>query len=110
MPTHRERFFKRHNIPLDQSLSLTAISKLSGMPLKALQEVKKRGEGAWGNNLASVRIATTGAKNPNTKAFPRAARMSKNQWSFARVMAFVDKAPTVFTGADNDIRLKYGLS
>ena len=108
MPTHRENFYRKHNIPLDKSLSLTAIAKLSGVPLKALQEIKKRGEGAWGNNLASVRLKDTYEKNPNTTAFPRSARLSMNAWSFGRIYSFLDKGTTYYT-ADADIAKKYGV-
>jgi transcriptional regulator with XRE-family HTH domain len=34
-------FKKRHGIPSSQGLSLKEIAKLSGMPIKALTEVKK---------------------------------------------------------------------
>lgn len=108
MPTHRENFYRKHGIPLDKSLSLKEISKLSGVPMKALQEIKKRGEGAWGNNIASVRLMDTYAKNPNTTAYPRSSRLSMNQWSFARIYSFLDRGTTYRT-ADADIAKKYGI-
>ena len=66
MPTHRELFYRKYNIPLSKSLSLEEIADIAKVPLKALEEIFKRGEGAWGNNLASVRLASNFAKNPNS--------------------------------------------
>ena len=78
----------------------------SGIPVGALREVYNRGIGAWKTNPESVRLKSTGAKN--VKA-PRSAKLGKEQWAMARVNAFINKKPTVFTGADNDIRKKYQL-
>ena len=81
----------------------------SGMPFEALLSVYKRGIGAWKTNIASVRLKKDYSKNPNTSTYPRSARLGKEQWAMARVNAFINKKPTVFTGADNDIRKKYHL-
>jgi hypothetical protein len=86
-------FKKMHNIPKDQSLSLSQIAKLSGMPLKALQEVFNKGIGAYKNNPESVRPKVT----------------SKEQWAYARVYSFVMKRKTTFGKADKDIAVKYKL-
>jgi len=107
MPTHRERFFKRHNIPLTESLSIEKIARLANMPVAALREVYRRGEGAYGNNLASVRLKDF-TKNPNTSAFGRSARLSMPQWAYARVYSFVDKGTTYRT-TDKDIATKYKI-
>jgi hypothetical protein len=107
--TNRDAFFKKHNIPKSESLSIAEVSRLSGMPVAALNAVYSRGEGAWGSNIASVRIADTAAKNPNTKAFPRSTRMTAPQWAMARVYSFVQKQKGTFKGADADIAKKYNL-
>ena len=86
-------FKKMHNIPKDQSLSLSQIAKLSGMPLKALQEVFNKGIGAYKTNPESVRPQVT----------------SKEQWAYARVYSFVMKRKTTFGKADKDIAVKYKL-
>lgn len=109
MVTHREAFFKKHNIPKSKSLSVPEVARLSGIPVTALNEVYKRGEGAWGSSISSVRIADTAAKNPNTKAYPRSARMTAPQWAMARVYSFVDRGKT-FKTADSDIAKKYNLN
>jgi hypothetical protein len=66
----------------------------SGMPFGALLEVYRRGIGAFKTNPSSP--AAKGVK-------------SKEQWAYGRVNAFIRKKPTVFTGADNDVRKKYRL-
>jgi len=80
------------------------------VPYKALMEVYQRGSGAWRSNLGSVRLQGSFAKDTDTRRYPRAARLSREQWAMARVNAFLEKRPTVYTGADNDIRLKYRLA
>jgi hypothetical protein len=106
METHRQRFLRKHGLPSDTSLSLNEISKLSGVPVKALEEIEKRGAGAWRTSLSSVRIKGTFEKNPNTTMYPRSARLTQQEWSRARIYSFVDKGKTYFT-ADNDIARKY---
>ena len=77
----------------------------SGIPVGALKEVYDRGIGAWKTNPQSVRLKS-GEKNYSAS---RAGKMSKEQWAFARVNAFINKKPTVYTGADDYIRKKYHL-
>jgi hypothetical protein len=78
----------------------------SGMPYNALLMVYKRGIGAWKTNPQSVRLEATGVKNYSAS---RAGKMGKEQWAQARVNAFIEKRPTVYTGADDDIRKMFGL-
>ncbi len=110
MVTNRDAFFKKHNLPKGESVSIEEIARLSGMPIAALREVYSRGLGAWGSNIGSVRIADTAAKNPNTAAFPRSERMTAPQWASARVYSFVQKQKGTFKGADADIAKKYNLN
>jgi hypothetical protein len=66
----------------------------ANMPYRALQEVYNRGIGAF----------KTQPSSPAAKGVT-----SKEQWAFARTAAFINKKKSVYYGADNDIRLKYGL-
>lgn len=109
MTTNREKFLKIFNLPKDTSLSLEEIAELSQIPKEALQEVYNRGVGAWKTNIASVRLQKDFSKNPNTKKYPRTARLTKEQWSYGRIFAFVMGTKKVFYGADKDIAVKYGL-
>lgn len=78
----------------------------SHLPFGALLEVYRRGIGAWKTNPESVRLQGSGKKNYSAS---RAGKMGKEQWAMARVNAFIERRPTVFTGADNDVRKKYNL-
>jgi len=94
MPVINSHAFKRkHDIPITESLSLTQISKLSGMPTKALQEVYNKGIGAYKTNPQSVKPMV----------------QSKEQWAMGRVYSFVMRRATTFGKADKDIAKKYNL-
>jgi len=77
-------------------------------PLPALQEVYNRGIGAWKSNPQSVRLKKDFSKNPSLAKFPRSARLTKEQWAYARVFSFLDKGTDYYT-ADHDIAVKYGI-
>jgi hypothetical protein len=109
MPTNKEAFLKMFDLPKDTSLSLEEIAELSNIPIDALQEVYNRGVGAWKGNIASVRLKKDFSKNPNTRKYPRSARLTKEQWAIARVYAFVMGTKKVYGGADKDIAQKYGV-
>jgi hypothetical protein len=94
MPVINSHVFKRaHGIPISESLSLREIATLSGMPIKALQEVYNKGIGAYKTNPESVRPMV----------------QSKEQWAVARVYSFVMRRKTTFGGADKHIAKKYNL-
>lgn len=86
-------FKKLHNIDPKQSLSLKEISKLSKMPVKALQEVFDKGVGAYHTNPSSVR--------PMVK--------SPEQWGLARVYSFVMKRKGTYGHVDKHIAEKYNI-
>ena len=109
MPTHRERVLRRLGLPLTEQLSLRELSVYTGVPLKALEAVRDRGVGAWKSNLASVRLKKDFSKNPDTRRYPRSARLGKEQWALARVYSFLDRGKT-FRTADADIARDYGLA
>jgi hypothetical protein len=100
MPTNRERFLKRHNLPRDTSLSLHEIASLSGMPVAALRKVYDKGLGAYSTNPVSVRMKGTYKKNVEA---PLSQKLSPQTWAYGRVYAFVMKTPKVFYGADKHI-------
>ena len=109
LSSNKDQFLALHGLPMDTSLSAIQMSQLSGFPVEALLDVYRRGTGAWKSNLASVRLRKDFSKNPDTRKYPRAARLGKAQWSAARVYAFLMKTDKVFYGADKDIAQKYGL-
>lgn len=86
MPTNKEKFNKKYKQKKDQPNSKKDISKLTGIPIKILDEVYDRGLGAYRTNPQSVR--------PSVK--------SPQQWAMARVYSFVVKGPT-WRGPDKDL-------
>lgn len=106
MSTNREKFLKRHGLPLTTSLSLPMIAKLSKMPLAALKEVEEKGRGAYSSNPQSVRMKGTFEKNVDA---PLSQKLSIDQWALARVYAFVMKTPSTFGSVDKHIAVKYNL-
>ena len=100
--THRENVLRRYGLPLDTSLSLAELSRLTGVRRDILQQVYNRGIGAWKTNISSVRLRKDFSKNPDTSRFPRSARLGKEQWAMARVYSFLDRGKTYFT-ADADL-------
>ena len=85
--TNKNKFNKRFKQPLQQSNSKSDIVKLTGIPLRIINEVFKRGVGAYKNNRASVR--------PSVK--------SPEQWAYARVYSFIMKQAGTWGKADKDL-------
>lgn len=88
-----ELFKRRYGIPINKSLGLSDIARLSGFPLAALREVYSKGMGAYKTNRASVK--------PMVK--------SPQQWAMGRVYSFVMRRETTFGDADKSIAVKYNL-
>jgi len=84
--TNKQKFNLKYKQPKNQPNSKKDISKLTGIPMKILDQVYDRGVGAYKTNPKSVR--------PNVK--------SPEQWAMARVYAFVVKSKT-YSSADKDL-------
>lgn len=106
MITHRQHYLKSIGKDPNKSYSIKELSAFSGVPVSILQEVYNRGTGAYGN-LASVRLKSNFSKNPNTTKYPASMRLTKEQWSYARVYSFLDKGTTYKT-TDSDLAKKGG--
>jgi hypothetical protein len=76
MTTYKQKFNRRFNQDKNESNSKAKMTKLTGIPKKMLDEIYDRGVGAFRNNPSSVR--------PQVK--------SEEQWAFARIYAFIEKA------------------
>jgi hypothetical protein len=87
--TNKQKFNMKYKQPKNQANGKKDISKLTGIPIKILDEVFDRGVGAYKSNPQSVR--------PSVK--------SPEQWAMARVYAFVMKGKTWKT-ADADLAEK----
>lgn len=97
---------KRYGLDLNESHSLQELSEHSGYSVKDLKTVYERGRGAWKSNPESVRLKSDFSKNPDMRRYPRSARLSAEQWGFARVYSFIDKGTTFHT-ADADVARRY---
>jgi len=94
--THRTNVLKRFHLE-DKGYSLPELAKISGYPLKTLQEVYNRGVGAYKTNPQSVRMKGTFKKGVNA---PMSQKLSKEQWALSRVYSFIDGNPK----HDTDLR------
>lgn len=94
--THRQNFLKKHKLE-DKSYSLDQLSKISGVSLHTLNQVYKRGIGAYKTQPSSVRMKGTYKKGVDA---PMSMKLSPQQWAYARVYSFLDGNPK----HDNDLR------
>jgi len=96
--TNKNKFNIKYKQPKDQPNSKKDISKLTGIPIKILDEVYDRGLMAHKNNPQSVRSLS--GKKVGGKSLK--GKMSAQQWSMARIYSFVMKGKTWQT-ADKDL-------
>ena len=96
--TNKNKFNIKYKQLKDQPNSKKDISKLTGIPIKILDEVWDRGVGARKNNPQSVRSLS--GKKVGGKSLK--GKMSAEQWSMARIYSFVMKGKTWKT-ADKDL-------
>ena len=85
--TNKHKFNEKYKQPKNQANSKKDISKLTGIPIKILDDVFDRGVGAYKTNPESVR--------PSVK--------SKEQWAMGRVYSFVMKQKGTWKSADKDL-------
>lgn len=85
--TNKQKFNKKYKQQINQANSKKDISKLTGIPVRILDDVFDRGVGAFKSNPKSVR--------PSVK--------SPEQWAFGRVYSFVMKQKGTWSGADKDL-------
>jgi len=72
--TYKQKFNRKYGQPLNQSNSLSQISKLTGYKRSGLQTIYNKGTGAF---------KTAGPSRPN---------MNIQSWSYGRVYASVNKS------------------
>ena len=71
--TYKQKFNKKHKLPLNTPHSISSISKLTGFKTSGLKTIYNKGVGAYKTNPSSVRS--------NVK--------SKEQWAYSRLYASV---------------------
>jgi hypothetical protein len=94
--TNRTDFLKKNKLE-DKGYSLKELAKISGEPLKTLQEVYNRGIGAYKTNPQSVRMKGSFKKGVNA---PMSQKLSKEQWAMSRIYSYLTKGHT----QDDDLR------
>jgi hypothetical protein len=95
MKTYKQRYNDELGFDKDEEHSLKELKDITKIPLKILKEVEKRGYGAYNSNLSSVRLKDDFSKNTDLRK-GASKRLSAEQWSKARVYAFLYK--TIFQG------------
>ena len=88
--TYKERLNTAFNFDKDEDHSLTELKNITGIPLRILKEVYKRCDGAYYNNLGSVRLKDFTKNTYLRKGVSKGLSMS--QWSMSRVYAFIFKS------------------
>jgi hypothetical protein len=71
----------------DKPHSITDLARASGESLHILNEVYKRGMGAYRTQPSSVRMKGTFKKGVDA---PMSQKLSPQQWAMARVYSFLD--------------------
>jgi len=99
--TNKQKFNKKYKQPLKTANGKDDISRLTGIPMKILDEVYDRGLAAHKNNPQSVRSLS--GKKIGGKSLK--GKMSAQAWSMSRIYSFVMKGKTYKT-ADKDIAKK----
>jgi len=85
--TNKHKFNEKYKQPKNEPNSKKDITKLTGIPIKILDEVFDRGVGAFKTNPESVRKTV---KSPE-------------QWAMGRVYSFVMKQKGTWGKADKDL-------
>ena len=95
MKTYKQRFNEELGFEKEEDHSLKELKDITHIPIKILKEVEKRGFGAYNSNLSSVRLKEDYSKNPDLRK-GTSKRLSAEQWSKARIYAFLYKS--IFQG------------
>lgn len=84
--THRQQWLKKNNLE-DRSYSLAELSKISGVPMKILTEIRDRAYRAYTTQPDSIRML--GSFKKGVKA-PMSQKLSKNAWAFGRIFSWLN--------------------
>jgi len=90
MTTYKQRLNEKYGLDKDTEHTLRESKDSTGVPIKIMKEVEKRGKGAYANNLGSVRLNDFSKNDDLRKGASK--RLSMDQWSKARIYAFLLKS------------------
>ena len=89
MTTYKQRLNEKYGLDKDTEHTLRELKDLTGVPIKIMKDLQ-RGKGAYANNLGSVRLNDFSKNNDLRKGSSK--RLSMDQWSKARIYAFLFKS------------------
>ncbi len=98
--SNKNKFNLKYGQKRDQPNSKKDISKLTGIPVRILDEIFDRAVGARKTNPQSVRQVSTGKKIGGKSL---KGKMSAEQWGYARIYSFVMKQPGTWGKSDKDL-------
>ena len=78
--TYKQKFNKKHKLPLNTPHSISSISKLTGFKTSGLKTIYNKGVGAYKTNPSSVRSQVR----------------SPEQWAMARIYASVNPSSKAY--------------
>ena len=85
--TYKQRLNENYGLDKDTEHTLRELKELTGVPIKIMTEVKKKGKGAYATNLGSVRLNDFSKNDDLRKGASK--RLSMEQWSKARIYEFL---------------------
>ena len=89
--SYKQRLNIKLGLDKDIEHSLKELKEITGIPIKILKEIDKRGKAAYFNNMLSERLKEDFSKNSDIrKGFSK--RLSVRQWSKARIYSFIYKS------------------
>ena len=88
--TYKQRFNKEFGFDKDEDHSMKDLKEITGIPIRILREVYNRGEGAYFDNLGSVKTKRL-LENPDLRKGSN-MRLSMAQWSWSRIYGFIYKS------------------
>jgi len=88
--SYKQRLNIKLGLDEDTEHTLKELKDITGIPIKILKEVDKRGKGAYYNNMGSVRLKDFTKNSDLRKGASK--RLSAEQWSKARIYAFIYKS------------------
>ena len=89
--TYKQKLNSKFGFDKNKTLTNIELEKLTGIPINILEEVKKRGIGAYETQLSSVRLKNNFVKDGDLRK-GKNKRLSPEQWGEARKIAFVYKS------------------
>lgn len=88
--TYKQKLNEKFGLDKDTEHTLQSLKKLTKVPISIMKEVEKRGAGAYNTNLGSVRLKNFSKDGDMRKGSSK--RLSIEQWSRARLYAFLYKS------------------